>query len=295
MKKNILSTTLHGLMTYTLLNRFLFILVIGFFSLNASANPPLATNQQIEMYKNSRTCVVLETGSISYNLYISDAVKKYWKSTEYEFIDKQEFEKRRHDSKYSFLVLLKGVYDKDPGGISYSYISLVLGNEADDILTMPELSSIPIAYSDDNSMNYGYAIPAIIKFMQKHVKNLETKRFIILIKGLKYYNGSWNSEIKELLLNKETMAPDADSPDKIKVVYHHPFKLLTTTEIESELEANHPNTTFNFHVGPTQDTGSGKCFEMIFDEEGNLLYYNYRMITNANKDGFNLYDFKLIN
>jgi hypothetical protein len=46
-----------------------------------------------------------------------------------------------------------------------------------------------------------------------------------------------------------------------------------------------------FHVGPPEDAGAGKCFEMIFDVEGNLYYYNYRMITNDNKDGFNLKDF----
>ena len=194
-----------------------------------------------------------------------------------------------------FIVLLKGVYDNDPGGISYNYLSLTLGNEAYDIFSMPEFCSIPISYSEDNSMTYGYAIPAIIKFMQKHVKNLETKRFNIRIEGLKYYNGRWKSGNMELLLNKNMMAPDADTPDKIKAVYPHFIKLLTTTEIEAELKENPINTYFNFHVGPAQDSGSGKCFEMIFDVEGNLYYYNYRMITNVNKDGFNLRDFKRIN
>ena len=51
---------------------------------------------------------------------------------------------------------------------------------------------------------------------------------------------------------------------------------------------------FLFHVGPPQNTGAGKCFEMIFDTEGNLYYYNFRKITNDNADGFNLNDFKKI-
>ena len=114
------------------------------------ANPPLASKQQIGMFKNSKTCVVLGTGSISYDMYIKDAVQKYWKSTEFEFIDQQEFDKRRFNSKYSFLVLMKGVYDKDPGGVSYNYISLVLGDATTDMTKMPELCSIPLSYSDDN-------------------------------------------------------------------------------------------------------------------------------------------------
>ena len=173
-------------------------------------------------------------------------------------------------------------------------MSLVLGDAATDMTNMPELCSIPISYSDDNNIDYGYAIPAIVKFMQKHVKKLQVKRLSISFFGLKYYNGMLKSKDKVLLLNKGMMAPDADSPEKIKTVYSHYFKLVTTSEIQTELESNHINTLFNFHVGPTQNKGAGKCFEMIFDVEGNLYYYNYRKITNDNKDGFNLGDFYYI-
>jgi hypothetical protein len=259
----------------------------------ALTNPPLASQQQIGMFLNSKTCVVIENNNISYNVYIKDAVQKYWKSTQFEFIDQQEFNKRRFDSKYSFLVLMKGVYDKDPDGISYNYISLVLGDATTDMTNMPELCSIPLSYSDENSVDYGYAIPSIVKFMQKHAKKLETKRFIISIQGLKYYNKSGYKD-KVLLLNKEMMAPDANTLDKIKTTYPFFVKLLTTTEIKAELVTNPTNTLFNFHVGPTQNAGAGKCFEMIFDVEGNLYYYNSRKITNDNKDGFNINDFSHI-
>jgi hypothetical protein len=278
-------------MVGTIFKKGIFTFALGCLILGALANPPLASKQQIGMFINSKTCVVLESGSISYNVYIKDAVQKYWKSTEFEFIDQQEFENRRFDSKYSFLVLMKGVFDKDPGGVGYNYLSLVLGDGAYEVTNMPEICSIPLSYSDDNNMDYGYAIPAIVKFMQKHAKKLETKRFSILLDGLKYYNGSRDFKGKMLLLNKDMMAPDADSPEKIKAVYPYYVKLLSTSEIEAELTANPANTMFNFHVGPMNASGAGKCFEMIFDIEGNLCYYNSREITNDNKDGFNLKDF----
>jgi len=271
---------------------FISIILFGCITMNIGASPKLASKEQIGMFLNSKTCIVLENGSISYNVYVKEAVQIYWKITPFEFIDQQEFEKRRFNSKYSFLVLMKGVYDKDPGGISYNYISLVLGNGTPDLTNMPELCSIPISYSDDNNVNYGYAIPAIIKFMQIDAKNLQYKRFQISWFGLKYYNGILKTKDKVLLLNKDMMAPDANSPDKIKAVYPHYFKLVNTTEIQTEIASNPVNTLFNFHVGPTQNSGAGKCFEMIFDVEGNLYYYNYRKITNDNKDGFNLKDFE---
>jgi hypothetical protein len=291
MRKEILTRQSTGFMPGTILKKYIFIFTIGLFSLGAMASPPLASKQQIGMFINSKTCVVLEDGISSYNVYIKDAIPKYWKSTQFEFIDQQEFEKRRFDSKYSFLVLMKGVFDKDPGGVSYNYMSLVLGNATDNMTKMPEFCSIPISYSNDNNIDYGYVIPSVVKFMQIHVKNLETKRFFISLKGLKYYNGLSRFNDKMLLLNKDKMAPDADSPEKIKPVYPYYVKLLASSEINEELAKNTVNTLFHFHVGPPENTGAGKCFEMIFDGEGNLYYYNSRKITNDNVDGFNLKDF----
>ena len=141
--------------------------------------------------------------------------------------------------------------------------------------------------------DYEYIMPSVVKFMQIHVKNLEKDRLSISLSGLKFYNKSgYNGKV--LLLNKEKIASNADSPDKIRKVYPGSFKLLSITEIQEEVAANESNMLFLFHVGPPQNAGAGKCFEMIFDTEGNLYYYNYRKITNDNTDGFNLNDFKKI-
>lgn len=291
MRKSILGHTLTGFLADIILKKCVFFFILAIFSLGSMANPKLASKQQIGMFINSKTCVVLENANISYNILIKDAIQNYWKSTDFEFIDQQEFEKRRFDSRYSFLVLLTGVYDKDPGGVSYNYLSLVLGDAANDIAKMPELCSIPLSYSGDFNNDYDYVVPAIVKFMQKHVKNLENYRFLISLKGLRYYNRSMGFKDKVLLFNKDMMAPDANSPEKINAVYPYYVKLLTASEIQQELASNPSNALFHFHVGPTQNTGAGKCFDMIFDIDGNMYYYNSRKITNDNENGFNLKDF----
>jgi hypothetical protein len=271
---------------------FILGIVFGFLNVTVMANPPLATEQQIGMFKNSTLCVVNDEGNMIFSALVKEAVENHWKSTTYEFITQDEFNQRRFDSKYSFLMVTKGVFDKDPGGISYNYLSLVLGNKSSDMTNMPEFCSFPISYSDDNSMNFGYAIPAMIKFMQKHVANLESSRLMISLRGLKYYNSSSGFKDKVLLLNKNKLAENANTPEKIKTAYNYYVKLLSSEEIQTELASNPINALFNFHVGPATDNGSGKCFEMIFDVSGNLYYYNYRDITNENKDGFNLDDLK---
>jgi hypothetical protein len=294
MKKSAILSALKRFWGGTILRKCIFIFSFGFFAIGAFGNPKLATKQQIGMFKNSKTCVVFESGITFYNAYIKDAVQKYWKSTDYEFIDQQEFEKRRSDSRYSFLVLIDGVWDKDPGGVSYSYITLVLGDAASNLTNMPELCSIPISYTGDLGADYEYVIPAIVKFMQKHAKNLETDRFFISLNGLNFYNGKAEFKDKVLLLNKDGMALYVDTPDRIKMVYPYYVKLLTASEIKDEIKSDPSNALFHFHVGPAENTGAGKCFEMIFDVEGNLCYYNSRKITNDNGDGFNLNDFKYI-
>jgi hypothetical protein len=275
------------------LKKYLLFFSLCFISMGLLSNPPLPSKQQIGMFKNSRTCIVFEDGISFYNAYIKDAVQKYWKSTNYEFIDQKEFEKRKTDSKYSFIILINEAYNKDPGGVSYSYINLVLGDESGDLTRMPEFCSIPIAYTGDNGTDYEYVIPVIVKFMQIHVKNLEKDHFTISLNGLKYYNKRGFKD-KILLLNKEKLAPNVDSPEIIKNAYPYYFKLLTVSEIQEELSTSPKNTLMLFHVGPQKDAGAGKCFEMIFDNDGNLYYYNSRKITNVNPDGFNLKDFNNI-
>jgi hypothetical protein len=277
-----------------LIRNYILVFSLGLLSICASANPVLATKQQIGMFKNSKTCIVMDAGGMSfYNGPIKEAVQKYWKSTDYEFIDQDEFNKRKTNSKYSFLVMMDGAYDKDPGGISYKYMSLVLGDGSGNLSKMPEFCSIPVSYSGDNDADYEYIIPVVVKFMQIHVKNLEKDRLPISLNGLRYYNKSGFKD-KVLLFNKEKMASNADSPDKIKAVCQNKVKLLSVEEIQKEILSNPASTLFHFHVGPPKDGGAGRCFEMLFDADGNLYYYNFRKITNDNPDGFNINDFNNI-
>ena len=270
-----------------------FLLALAFLSIPAIAAPTLASKEQIASFKSTKTCVVMDDGASFFNAPAKEAVIKFWKTTSYEIIDRKEFEKRKTDPKYSFIVLMEGFFDKDPGGVSYSYISLVLGDPSGNLTKMPEFCSIPLSYAGDNDAEYEYIIPLVIKFMQIHVANLVKDRFPISINGLKYYNKTGYKD-KVLVLNSEKMAPNADSPEKISAVYPHEFKLMTAEEINEKINSETVNTLFHFHVGPPEGGAAGKCFEMLFDATGNLFYFSSRKVTNDNPDGFNIKDFNQI-
>ncbi|MEX0987416.1 MAG: hypothetical protein WD052_08065 [Bacteroidales bacterium] len=274
--------------------KYMLILAMGILSINAMAQSPLADKQQIGLFKNSTTCVVLEDGSISYNVFIKDAVEKHWKITDYEFISKKEFEERRFKPKYSFLVLIQREDEDDPKGVKYDFMSLVLGSGAAEIVDMPEFCSLPLSYAGDDNAVYSYAVPSIVRFMQRHVRALDNRRALIKLLGLKYYNHSENFRDKALLLNEEKLAEEISTLYKVREVYPNYVEVLSTEKMEERLSLEPENTVFLHHVGPDNKSGAGKCFEMIFDVEGNLYYYNYRQITNAVEDGFTKKDLKKI-
>lgn len=267
------------------------IIILCFVHQAAGATVP--TKEQVGLFRNSKTCIVTESGISFFNKPVKEAVSKFWKITGFEFIDQDEFNKRKTSPKYSFIILMQGSFDKDPGGVSYSYISLVLGDPSGNLAKMPEFCSIPLSYSGDNDADYEYVIPAVIKFMQIHVSNIEKDRLPITLNGLKYYDKTGFKD-KILLLNKDKVAKSLDTKEKISAYYPYNFELLTPEEIQTRLDSNSKNVIFHFHVGPSGEMGSGKCFEMLFDSEGNLYYYNARKITNINPDGFNTGDFNHI-
>ena len=53
------------------------------------------------------------------------------------------------------------------------------------------------------------------------------------------------------------MPANANTLRKIKTVYPYYVKLISPAEIQVELDTDPINTMFNFHVGPTKETGSG--------------------------------------
>lgn len=261
-------------------------------SVNASAQAPLATKHQLGLFKNSTTCVVLDNSDAAYNVLVRDAVEKHWNITEFEFIDYDEFEKRREQIKYSFIVLVKGVYDKDPGGVSYDFLSLLMGGGLGEISSMSELASIPVAYNENSSETYGYAIPQIVQFMQKQVRVMEDHRLMISLFGLKYYNFFRNFRDKALLIPEHALAPEINSLYKVKDAYPFYVEVISQTQLEDRISEQPKNTLFLLHVGPEGEERSGKCFEMVFSTDGELYYYRARDITNEDPDGLTGRDLK---
>jgi hypothetical protein len=76
MRKIVLFNLLSAFRGDKLLRKCIVVFSLCIFSLGAMANNPLATKEQIKNFKNSKTCVVMESGVSFFNAPVKDAIQK---------------------------------------------------------------------------------------------------------------------------------------------------------------------------------------------------------------------------
>ncbi|MBA4321893.1 MAG: hypothetical protein C0408_03650, partial [Odoribacter sp.] len=183
----------------------LFLLAAFSLSLFLKGQAPFPSGNEIKQFMASKTCVVLENDPFSaFNSYIREAVKSYWNITPYEFIEVKEFNVRRLDPAYSFIVLTETNFDKDKSGSVFNFINLLQGKKVDKLSEAPEICAVPLSFAGEDDFEYSYKLGAILSFMQQHAKLISEDPSLTGRKYLKYYN-KFVPEVskKTILVRKE--------------------------------------------------------------------------------------------
>jgi hypothetical protein len=249
---------------------------------------PFPDKDEIKQFNASKTCVVLEDDPFSsYNIYIKEAVKACWKITPYDFITVKDFNVRRLNPAYSFLVITQTNFDKDKSHGLYNFLNLLQGKDVNKLGEMPEICAIPLSFAGVNDLVYSYKLGAIVSFMQKHAKKISEDPSLTLRKYLKYYNKNIPGiRNKTILVEQEDLTPEIATIDKIKAIYTSNIEIVTDEEIIMAIENKTPNTVILHKVGPMGDRHSGYCFLMLIGtDDSELYYYNLHMVDKANPDG----------
>jgi len=267
------------------------------FAYSVKAQKTGASREDIKNFYKSKTIVVLEDNPLTeYNAQITDAVKKYWTITPYEFITFSEFEKKRSDPSLSFLFKTQAQFEKDKTKAVYNFITLVMGNKnrSSDLDLMPDLCSFPLSYSSEYEENYAYKIPTIVRFVQRHVQLIDSLPQIDQNVIYKFYNANMLSVAdKEFWVVKEDMASEVSSLQKIAAVYKGTVKFVTAEDISTAIEEKLENVVFLHKIGPTKNDYKGRCWKLILGtSDAKLYYFDYHMINGNNPDGFLDKDFK---
>jgi hypothetical protein len=252
-----------------------------------SGQAPFPTADEIKQFVASKTCVVLEDGNPVYNTYISKAIKEYWKITPFEFISASDFNLRRSDPSFSFVILTETKFENDKSNSGFNFINLLQGKDVDELSKMPEICAIPLSFAGEDDMEYGYKLGAILAFMQKHAGMIIENPSLTGRKYLKYYNKNI-PEIKgrRILVKQEDLSPAINTIDKIRAVYKYEIEIVPEGVIVKAIQDKAPNTLILHKVGPVGEIYSGYCFKMLIGtDDSNMYYYNQHKIDKVNPNG----------
>jgi len=260
-----------------------------------SGQAPFPNKDEIKQFTASKTCVVLEQDQFSsYNVFIKEAVKAYWTLTPYELIDVKEFNKRRRDPAYSFIVLTQTNYEKDKANTLFNFLNLLQGKDVAKLGELPEICAIPLSFAGEDDYEYNYKFGAILLFMQKHAKMISEDPSLTGRKYLKYYNKNVPEVRKKTILIKEDdLAPEIASMDKIKAIYPHKVEIVTEEEIVKSIQEKTSNTLILHKVGPREEKNTGLCFKMLIGtDDSDMYYYHQHKIGNSDPNGLLADDLK---
>jgi hypothetical protein len=271
------------------MKKLIFPLLLVMISFAVRAQAPFPSKDEIKQFMASKTCIVLEDDPFSsFNAYVKDAIKSFWSITPYEFISISEFNKRRADPAYSFIVLTQTNYEKDKTGGLFNFINLLEGKKVKDLGDNPEICAVPLSFAGVDDIEYGYKLGVILAFMQKHARLISEDPSLTGRRYLKYYNVNAPDVIKKtILVKKEDLAPEINTIEAIRAIYPFPFKIVSEEEIQKAIAEKTPNTLILHKVGPVGENKAGYCFKMLIGvDDAQMYYYNQHMADSKTPDGF---------
>ncbi len=260
-----------------------------------SGQAPFPNKDEIKQFIASKTCVVLEQDQFSsYNVFIKEAVKKYWTLTPYQLITVQEFNKMRRDPAYSFIVLTQTNYEKDKANTLYNFLNLLQGKDVSKLGELPEICAIPLSFAGEDDYDYNYKFGAILLFMQKHAQMISADPSLTGRKYLKYYNDNIPKVSgKTILIKEEDLAQEISTIDKIKAIYPNSVEIVSEEEIVKAIQEKTPNTLILHKVGPREEKNAGLCFKMLIGtDDSDMYYYHQHKISKSDPNGLLADDLK---
>jgi len=254
-----------------------------------SGQAPFPNKDEIKQFKDSKTCVVFEADPFSsFNSYIREAMAKNWKVTPYEFIDVNEFNVRRLDPAFSFIVLTETHFDKDKSNSVFNFINLLQGKDVEKLNENPEICAVPLSFAGEDGLEYGYKLGVFLEFIQKHAQLIMEDPSKTGRKYLKFYNQNIPALTKKkILVKKEDLAQDIGTIERIKAIYSNDIEIVTEEVIMKAIEEKTLGTVILHKVGPMEETEyMGYCFKMLIGtDDANMYYYNLHTIDKSNPNG----------
>ncbi|MCF0191040.1 MAG: hypothetical protein HUJ96_07240 [Marinilabiliaceae bacterium] len=263
-------------------------------SINAQDSVP--TEQNYADFGDTKTMVILDDNVMSdFNVKIKDVMSNEWKVTSYDFTTNKHFNSMISDPSYSFLTTTTVTYPEDKTKAKYIYLSLLMGKEkARKVNTLPDLLSIPLAYSNLQDQNYTYKLASFVRFILKHVELMKSNPKLISKTPLLYYNKNIKSlKNKTLYVVESEVQKDLRNEKAFGAVYKNKFKFVTEKEVMEAIENKAKDVVFLHKVGPGNNKLETRCYNMIIGADDDEVYYfDWHKVNKKEPDALTSKDLK---
>ncbi len=255
----------------------------------------LPTEEDLAHFYTTKTYVVLEENQLSdYNIEITDAVKKFWDITEYEFIKMKDFPSKSEDTNASFLYPATVSFEKDRSNTRYVFLCLSLGGQNVNLDELRDVANIPLSYYGVDSDHYSYKLGTLVRFLQNHVRIITENPSIISQNVYKYYNDNMGDlSGKTLYLVQENLAGDVNSVSEIRALYPHEVKIVDQDAVKELIMAKDEDAVVLYKVGPQGKKMNARVYKMLVGvADAKFYYFDYHKVNAKNPDAFLASDFK---
>jgi len=274
---------------------FAFLLVIITFVHLQAQREYLPTQADLDHFYTTKTYVVLEENQLSdYNIEITDAVKKFWDITEFEFIKMKDFPKLSEDKNASFLYLATVSFEKDRSNTRYQFLCLSLGGANVAVDDLRDMANIPLSYYGVDSDHYSYKMGTLVRFLQNHVRLITEDPSIISQNVYKHYNENMGDlRGKTVYVVEEDLDREVNSVSKIKAIYPYEIKIVDRETIKEVIMAEDEDAVVLYKVGPEGKKMNARVYKTLVGvSDAKFYYFDYHKVTAKKPDAFLASDFK---
>lgn len=255
----------------------------------------LPTPEDLAVFHKTRTYVVLGDNPLSdYNIEIMDAVKKYWKITDYEFLEFDKFGEKSVDPNASFLYLAAVNFEKDKSYTRYMFLCLSLGGEYESINDMKDVANIPLSFHGVDEDSYAYKLGTMVRFLQDHVQLITEHPEMVSQNVYKHYNDNMaDMKGKTLYLVEDELAREVSTEARIRAVYPYDVKIVEPEAIKELIMAGDEHAVFLHKVGPEGKKMDARVYKILIGTANAKFYYfDYHKVSSKHPDAFLESDFE---
>lgn len=249
--------------------------------------------KNFDYFHKYKTYVVLDRHEESdYSLAIKEAVKKYWKIGEYEFISMADYKATNTDKTRFFLTKEYVSGQKD-----IIHLCLFQGGQRGMETKGKILAAARLKYYSQLNESYLYKLGGTVQYLQWYLKTVEEKK-IETFEGFRDYCDKQRRLIKTktLLIEKDYYTEKVSSRSEIEKYYKNSYRVVMKEDISRVIETQDEEVVYISIIGPKKDIqGKMGYIAVYLPKDGELLYFYERKLSAVSPVGITGFDLKKLN